>query len=628
MGPAKRDKAHGDGQSEIAATLAAPAPVPSGLDRVAHLFASVRYREALEVLDATGRGEDERGRRAGWRRRLLANLGNFDEALNAATEAVACDPDSVEDHFRLAELLARCGRYAEAFAAARAIHSRAPEDIRCLALCMETALAEPSLRPAFLDWCAHAKRGAPGSGAVKRGATLDTGGLPRILLPAGRAAFTASEGSHPDALNTIRSATGLAFSVAAPSSDGPLAALGAGFDHCARLCDALSTIHPLIDRPSAARYVGQRALSLLDDGDGASLDLLTIQPMTVGQRPYILLFDLIPGLFQPFEPYARHRVSAACSPLYWIVRAFLESRHCVAIYSPYQDARTLLGQFFKSPAVERKTFMVEHLAPTATHRKAALPAQTDRAHRDGPPTLLFTASAVNAHTKFYLRGGVYVLSLFRELVSRFPQLRLVMRSPLPDTLGTALSGFARTHPNIELLDSHLDDACYLGLFRKAHIFLSPATAFYMNSALNAMRYGAVPVVSDAFGSRDMIRHDHNGILVPMPQGAVSIDVEKSVFSQDLRSFMRPDGPDDESFFSRLCDATAGLLENPERLARLARQGMDDVARGFPGHPTGTPMADILAHGLHEAKTLIGDRATIAFPPVALEEFCDSEKIDR
>ncbi|WP_345772131.1 glycosyltransferase [Azospirillum brasilense] len=571
---------------------------PSIQDVLERLFASVRYRDALTVLDGAS-GAIAPGMVAGWRRRLLANLGDFEAALCAAREAVACNPEFADEHFRLAEILARCGRYADAFVAARNVYEMDSTDIRPLAVCVEAALADPSLRPAFLSWSNRSGH----SGTALAAAPLG-GPSSGILLPVGRAAFSSLDGNHPDALSTIHSAQELPFCLASSAPGGALAALSSGFAHCVRVCDALTAIHPLVDHATAARYVGQRALSLLDDGQGAAVDLLPTLPMTVGQRPYVLLFDLIPALFQPFEPYVRHGISASRSPLYWIVRAFLESSHCVSIYSPYQKAQSLLGRFFKSPVIERKTTLVDHVRPTAARSATTSLACGDGLRRPDQPTLLFTASAINPQTKFYLRGGAYVLKLFEALSNRFPNLRLILRTPLPDTLAPALRDVALNHPNVHHIDRELSYEEYLAMFQKSHIFLSPSAALYMNSALNAMRHGAVPVITDAFGSPDLIRHDRNGVLVPMPPEAVAMDAENGEFSQDLRVFMDAEALGSRSFLDRLSDAVAGLLENPERLQRLSRQAMDDVAQGFPGCPTGTPMSEILERALSDGKNVI------------------------
>lgn len=607
----------GVGSSAAADNGPASQARPFDLKPVADLFAAVRYEDALaelgRVSDAAA-GNAQRGAAAGWRRRLLANLGDLDGALASAAEAVSCNPDSPEDHYRQAEILARRGRYAEAFVSARVAHDRAPADLRPLAVCMEAALAAPALQPEFLSWCARSATPTGAAASARPAADAASG----ILLPDRRAAFALADGSHPDALNLLRAAEGMSFLSAAPAEGGPLAALAAGFEHCVRICDALTAVHPLVDRASAARYVGQRALSLVDDAQGAAMDLLTVLPMTVGQRPYTLLLDLIPAMFQPFEPYVRHAVSAERSPLYWIVRSFLESPHCLAIYSPYQEGRSLLGRFFQSPSIERKTSMVDHLAPDETRSRAVAspPSPAGRRREEGRQdgsTLLFTASAVSASTKFYLRGGVYVLALFRELVERYPGLRLIMRTPLPETLGPGLRDLATGHPNIRLIDNEIDYAGYCDLFRQADIFLSPSTGFYMNSTLNAMRYGAVPVLTDTFGSRDLIADGRNGVLVAMPPNALTVDADRGAYCQDFRCFMRPDGPGDPALFGRLREAVVGLIENPARRQDLSRQAMDDVARGFPRRPRGRPITDILKQALAGERTLRQHGGSIVLP---------------
>lgn len=564
----------------------------NGLAAVERRFLEGRFDEALAELDAVAAGGVPPNGWHGWRRRVLANLGRLEAAADAGMAAIAEGGDQAEGCFRLAEILVRLGRPEAALDMALRAAAEAPADPRPLTVALEAALAQPALLPKLSHGLGPQDDAAPWDRAPDLAA-------PRLLLPGGRRFLARTDADHPDARSTLMSAAGIGFATAEPGAATPAAAFAAGIDQCRRVVDALTTADPGIDRASAARYVGHRALSLLDGAGGAVADLLTVTPMTVGQRPYILLFDLIASLFQPFLPFNNMLVDGARSSWYRLLRAWLESPYCVGIYSPYAGAAALLGAFFDSRCIESKTAMVDHLAPDTDRLRSSGVAVSRPARGDRPPTLLFSASAVDAASKFMLRGGVYAIATFRALAERFPDLRLVIRSPLPPSLDPELATFVLSHPRITVIERPLDDAEYLGLFASADLFLSPSAALYMNSTLNAMRFGAVPVVSDVFGADELIRHGRNGVLVPLG-AATRIDVARGVLEQDFRAFQGVDGPGDRRFFQDYCDAVAGLLANRDRLDSLSFRAIRDVADGFPYRPRGEPMAAILGRGLETA----------------------------
>jgi glycosyltransferase involved in cell wall biosynthesis len=567
-----------------------------GPARAADLFLAGRTEEALTAL-----APDDAGHAAlSWKRRLLANLGRLEEAA-AAGAAVLSHPDAgADDHLHLGEIYARLGRWTEAAkqAAAAAVD---PVDPRPLCLTIAAALADPALRPAA----------APLSPSLSP-LTLSQA-PPRVALPGGLAAPAFSDAKHPMVHATLMAADGVEFTRARPIS-GPAAAVMLGkFDLCRAAYEGLLTAVPGVAADVAARYVGHRALSLLNQVDGPALDLLTVTPMTVGQRPYLLLFDVLAGLFQPFLPFNRMTVpDRSCSWLR-IIRAWLESPHCVGIYAPYAGATDLLGGFFDSPEIARKSMMVDHLPSDAARRAAAgAPPPPQPVSSDRPARLLFTASALEPADKFLFRGGVYALCAFRTLAARFPGLRLVMRTPLPTALDPVLRDFALNHPDVQVIQQPLDDADYFRLFADADVFLSPSAALYMNSVLNAMRFGAVPVVSDVFGADELIRPNRNGVLVRLERGA-RIDLSRGAVEQDFSSFQRLDGPGDPVFFHNYCDALADLLADPQRLAALSRQAMADMESDLPYRRRGLPMSEILHRAQRQATAVLQQRPPLFMP---------------
>lgn len=574
-------------------------PQEDGPARAASLFFAGRVEEALAAL-----APDDASRSAlSWKRRLLANLGRLEEAAAAGTAVLSHAEADADDHLHLGEIYARMERWAAATEQAAAAGACAAADPRPLCLTIAAALANPALRPA-------AARVARPVCASPPPATRQA---PRVALPGGGASPTFSDAKHPMVHATLTAAKGVEFTWAQPVSGSPAAVMLGGFHQCRAAYEELLAAAPGVDAGAAARYIGHRALSLLNDVDGPALDLLTVTPMTVGQRPFLLLFDLIAGLFQPFLPFNRMTVPGRSCSWLRILRAWLESPHCVGIYAPYAGAADLLGGFFDSPEIARKSVMVDHLPSDAARCGAAgTPAQPRAPDAERPASLLFTASALEPADKFLFRGGVYALCAFRALSARFPGLRLVMRTPLPQALAPELRKFALDHPAVQVIEQPLSDDDYFRLFTEADIFLSPSAALYMNSVLNAMRFGAVPVVSDVFGADELIRRDHNGVLVPLERGT-RIDLSLGAIEQDLRAFQCLDGPGDPVFFHNYCNELAGLLSNRPRLARLSRQAIADVEADLPYRRRGLPMFEILERAQAQAGAVLQRRPPLFLP---------------
>lgn len=537
--------------------MSAPA---AGLAAAERLLHSRRYAEALAALDErAGSAETLR-----LRRRVLARLGRHGEAAEAGGRLLASGAGTAEDRFRQAQILVECGAWAEALDAALAAWDATGPDHRLVAPLAQAALADAALA-----------RRLPGDGR-EDGTLAPPVPVPgRIFVPQRLPHYAALDADHPGTMGMLHRVPGLDLHEPAAPDGGWLGRLRTAVEAARPVVDALTGLHPLITRDAAARYLGGRLVAALPDAAGASFDFLTNTPLTVGQRPFVLWYDVLPTLFQPFAPFDDADISADASPLYWIVRAFLESDRCVGLITHYPVDGNPLDRFFGSPAIRRKLVYVN---PREVETAGpAAPARQDRP----PRRLLFTSSRNHTDEGFYYRGGVDVLCAFLDLAEEWVTLELILRTPLPATLGTELRRRIETHPRVRWLPDPMPAEAYSALVASADLFVMPAGVLYRNGVIHAMKEGLVPVVPDVLGMADLVRHDHSGVIVSGRARMLQLGDDPPSVRQDLTDLLRAtEAPCDPVFFTAFKDALRSILTDPAA-ARLGRAARTAVA-GWSG----------------------------------------------
>lgn len=540
-------------------------PLPDWVGAVREQVAARRLADALRLVPP-GTADPLA---LGLRRMCLARLGRWEEAAAAGDALLASGAASVEDHYRQAQILNRLGHRRRALDLGLRALRCAPDDVRLLVPPLEAALAEPDLAPALVA-ALTALPSAPRPPAPPEGAGADG----TVLFPI-RLAFGGTGRDHPSITGLTGAATGVRFEMGSGRA-GMLPPLVAGFvPQALRLCAALCAVHPTVDRAAAAAFVANRVHEGLADDDSLALDFFSPFPLSVGKRPFVLCHDYLPSLFQPFLPFEDTTVDPRSSPWYWMTKALLESDHCLAILS--HQPRTLghIAGFFESRVIEARTTHVN------VHQNIGAdpvePAVSDQG-APGTVTLLFTASATFTDENFYLRGGVNVLAAFATLSAEFPELRLIVRSPAPATLGPRLRAVLTGHPGIEWYPDFVPLDRLAGLHRRSDLFLMPGAILYRNGLVGAMRYGIVPVVADMLGIEDFIEDGVNGAVVKGRRYA-SITGRPPVLRQHLTPLIQAvDEPADAAFQAALVGTLRGLVADPGRRAALAARCRADAGR--------------------------------------------------
>jgi glycosyltransferase involved in cell wall biosynthesis len=224
----------------------------------------------------------------------------------------------------------------------------------------------------------------------------------------------------------------------------------------------------------------------------------------------------------------------------------------------------LVPTLFGSDTIAKKVFY--------TPLGVKIPPRWQR-HEDNPEEvhLLFINSWCQVPSNFYVRGGLDVLEAFAILHERYPQLRLTLRTALPqldDHYHRILEkGWVRIMNRFlsaeEMADLHAD----------SHIFLLPAARVHIVSLLQAMSYGLAVVASDGWGIEEYLEHERNGLVVKGRYGKASwADLEAGMLREDYEPMYTAD-PD---VVHGIVEAVSQLVEDHELRRRLGRAARRDV----------------------------------------------------
>ena len=553
------------------------------------------YEAALAV--ARSATELEPAARHRLERMALARAGRFAEAAAAGREVLASEIAEPEDYFRLAEIVLRSGDPVEALAAGLRAVQQCPDVIRYLVPVVQAVLLQPALES-----------------TLRRGLSPLDNGLPpprhergdKVCLPVDLPHYQPLEGAHPWVMGLVGAAGEIGFLRQSPEVGNLAAAILAALPRALALTEQLSRIHPLVTRQEAAAYIALRFPAALYGAEGAGVDLLPFAPMSLIERPFVMVFDVIGNIFSPPMPFEDTQVDSRRTAHYWIMRAVLEAPACLAVVTNYREVAPLLGGFFGSARIAEKCVFVnpvtslDEMADAAGARDATAVEKLPGAKL----TLLFTSSMNWRNETFYIRGGVDVLNAFLDLAERYPQLHLVFRSRLPDNLSPRLREAVATHPRIRWLTGFVPWEEYRQILTEADLFVMPSVLPYRNGLTQAMRWGIVPVIGDCMHAHEVLDSGATGIVVPGRGFRAVVSATDQRYCGDWIDVLRAtDHPADRAFFERYRATLEGLIRDPSRIAEMRRNLRAAPSRHSYGPADGERFSATLAAAIKAAPSI-------------------------
>lgn len=532
-------------------------------------LAAGRFEEALARLPPTplASGDLEL---AALRRLCLARSGRVSEAADLGA-AIAARSQEADDWFRCAQLANALGKGGEALPWALRALAVAPFSPRYVEAAAHAALLQPQGIGAAIE----ALRALPLPGAPVTAGWRGDGLLAAQRLPY-YAQYDSDHHAHMGWVTRLRRTTPDILPAGAWRGGGGLADI---LPAAAAIRDHFQAL-PHVEFRHAAEYAAVRLSCLLVPEGRWPLEFVSTAPLSLGQRPWVFWFDILSSLFNPFASVEDMRIDDHC-PWYRIVKTLLEAPACRAICSHYPRSKGFIGAFFQSRIIAGKT---RHVGPCDLGAGPESPAvATGRRPAPGDGnrvTLLFTNSRAQRDAGFYFRGGVDVLNGFERLAGRFPDLHLILRSPLPATLSQRLRTLAMEHPRIRWLPDFLAVDKHHAVMAEADILVMPGPILYRNGVTEALRLGIVPILGDPPGIEEVVEDGVNVVIVRGRRHRMRIDPGVPELTANLSGLMAAtDRPADPAFFESYVRALEALVAAPNRRARLSRAGMAVLQAG-------------------------------------------------
>lgn len=183
-------------------------------------------------------------------------------------------------------------------------------------------------------------------------------------------------------------------------------------------------------------------------------------------------------------------------------------------------------------------------------------------------TLLFTNSFHQSPPGFYLRGGLDVLEAYRILIKNYKNIRLVIKSALPEPVRKQYSDVLR-HPSVTVIEEYLGQEEMQSLMTSADLFLLPSARIHSICQLEAMASGAVCISSDGWGNDEIVQDDVTGIIIKGRYGVTSWVDKEGMLREDYRTMYAPS----PQIYKGLAEAVARLLDHPREMASMRQASL-------------------------------------------------------
>jgi glycosyltransferase involved in cell wall biosynthesis len=324
-----------------------------------------------------------------------------------------------------------------------------------------------------------------------------------------------------------------------------------------------------------SRFIRSRSLRSQMSFPDTVLAFLPSTPYIFGQTPWVIEIEDTTTLFAPFPRINGKRVYPRLlgldgiydSGFFPAVKALLENKSCRGIVCHVRSTAESIPILFGNPNLAEK---VSHI-PMGIQ---VPPSQKNRTNAH-TVTLLFTNSWHQGATGFYLRGGLDVLEAYSMLYSEYKNLRLIVRSKLPDDLDRRHRQIIECC-NVTVIDQFLPAEEIRSLFENSDIYLLPSARLHVVSILQAMAHGLAVVASDGWGISEYIDHERNGLIVAGRYGETSWMTPGGMLMEDYRPLLKAT----PKVAGALRDLVAMLINEPDRRQTLGETARKDTETRF------------------------------------------------
>lgn len=247
------------------------------------------------------------------------------------------------------------------------------------------------------------------------------------------------------------------------------------------------------------------------DGD---LEFHHTAPFPSLKRPFVFHCESFAPVLFPFAQQGSGNVENH-EELREHYRSIFAHPLCLGIFSHVPDTLHALSGFLSDPTIDEKLFS----SRTGLSADASSNQEPEQKPSLSRPRFLFINSANQNSVNFFRRGGHLVLRFWKEFVAGGRDGLLMLRCTMPGDIELREHGVDVSWVKDEIGRSIVWDQGYLAghemqsLMASAHFVLLPSVALHSVSIMEAMKAGAIPVVSDTVGTSVYVKDEENGIVL-------------------------------------------------------------------------------------------------------------------
>lgn len=210
-------------------------------------------------------------------------------------------------------------------------------------------------------------------------------------------------------------------------------------------------------------------------------------------------------------------------PIIKILEVLFESDRCKGVISHLKSTADGLRLIYKNnPKIQRKIYHI----PLGTQIGPKIVRSKNKSHIN----ILFLNGWAQDPKAFFRRGGLDALESFSLIAKEFPDVKLIVRSPLP-RLDKKYEKILELK-NIEVIDKKLSRESLHSLYKNSEILLFPAVRIAVTTLLQAMENSLAIVASDGFGIEEYIEDGVNGLISKGFRGSTGYIDNDGIYRED------------------------------------------------------------------------------------------------
>lgn len=321
---------------------------------------------------------------------------------------------------------------------------------------------------------------------------------------------------------------------------------------------------------NALFFVLSRIISQSYIPKNTALVFLPSFTFTLGQLPWVIEIEDVITLFTPPQLNGRTAgIKVEKMPFYHTVKTLIEDDNCKGVICHIKSTAESVPLLFKNSKLKNKIFHVPLGVCDIPELHKKERKQTENIN------ILFTNSWHQGASNFYLRGGLDVLDAFSNLSEKHENIRLILRTKLPEDLEKRYKDIVNDKKVI-LMDKFLPEKDMKNILSDADIYVLPSARIHVVSLLQAMSYGTAIVVSDGWGFDEYVEDGRNALVVSGRYGKTSWMGEDGLLREDYKPMYSSDG----KFVDELVKALSLLIENEDLRMKLGENARRDVECKF------------------------------------------------